>query len=299
MAPRLSGFCASEKYRSSLKFLLRLDAWRRKFPRPFSGIALLGVRWSKEVGLRGRKFLTEADVERHRRKGFGEGAGARYMPWLSVQDVPSQGRSHRIQGLKVDRVHHLLSDLERAYYLACEFSEDIVDIREQYPLLPREATQAIANAKGIRYPKYPGSNLPLVMTTDFLLTVRQSDGSEKLVARTVKYKNELSGKGSLRALEKLEIEKVFWNNQGVNWSVVTEEMFTPNLVKNLGLLRSYHCLTRALLEPSLQADFLQLLVDYRPYPMSTSDCLNKIASRLFISYQDAKSIYLNLIWSKK
>lgn len=53
-----------------------------------------------------------------------------------VADVPSMGCSHKIPGVKVERIHHLLSDLERAYLLVCEFSEDVVDIREQYPLLP-------------------------------------------------------------------------------------------------------------------------------------------------------------------
>lgn len=109
------------------------------------------------------------------------------MPWLRVQDVPSRGRSHKIPGVKVERLHHLLSDLERAYLLVCEFSEDVVDIREQYPLLPVESTQAIARAIGVRYPKYKATTLPLVMTTDFLLTVKQPSGDFKTVARTIKY----------------------------------------------------------------------------------------------------------------
>lgn len=265
----------------------------------FSGMTFNGARRLGEVGLRGRKFKTEADVERHRKKGFGGGVGASYVPWLRVQDVPSQGRSHRIPGLKFDRVHHLLSDLERAYYLACEFSDDVIDIREQYPLFPREKTQAIASSEGIRHPVYPGSSVPLVMTTDFLLTIRQLDGSEKLVARSVKYTKELAGKDSLRALEKLKIEKLFWNNQGVDWNIVTEEMFTPDLVKNLGLIRNYSNLPRALLQQSLQADFIQLLVEYRPYPLDAAECLRKIASRMHITYPDAKNIFLYLVWNKR
>jgi hypothetical protein len=216
-----------------------------------------------------------------------------------VQDVPSRGRSHRIPGVKSDRVHHLLSDLERAYHLICEFSEDIIDIREQYPLFPREKTQAIASSKGIRHPTYPGSSVPLVMTTDFLLTIRQLDGSEKLVARSVKYTKDLAGKDSLRTLEKLKIEKLFWNNQGVDWNIVTEEMFTPDLVKNLGLLHKYSNLPRALLEQSLQADFIKLLVEYRPYPLNAAECLRKIASRMHITYQDSKDIFHYLAWNKR
>ena len=116
--------------------------------------------------MRGRRFASKQDIERHIANGFGAGAGASYVPWLRVQDVPSRGRSHKIQGVKIDRIHHFLSDLERAFFLVCEFSEDVVDIREQYPLLQVESTQAIARAIGVRYPRYKGTTLPLVMTTE-------------------------------------------------------------------------------------------------------------------------------------
>ena len=115
---------------------------------------------TEEVALRGRRFATQKDIERHIANGFGGGAGASYVPWLRVQDVPSRGRSHKIQGVKVERIHHFLSDLERAYFLVCEFSEDVLDIREQYPLLPQESVQAIASSIGLTYPKYPKTTLP-------------------------------------------------------------------------------------------------------------------------------------------
>lgn len=197
--------------------------------------------WTEEVGLRGRRFASKQDIERHIANGFGAG----YMPGLRVQDVPSRGRSHKILGVKVERIHHLLSDLERAYLLVCEFSEDVVDIREQYPLLPVESTQAIAHAIGVRYPKYKSTTVPLVMTTDFLLTVKQPNGDFKTVARTIKYQQDLERKDSVRTREKLLVERRFWMSQGVDWSIVTEEFFTPDLIKNLGLLRRYAQLPRA------------------------------------------------------
>lgn len=33
-----------------------------------------------------------------------------YKPWLTIQDVASHGRSHRIAGIRTGRVHHFLSD---------------------------------------------------------------------------------------------------------------------------------------------------------------------------------------------
>ncbi|TGB27801.1 transposase [Pseudomonas aeruginosa] len=248
--------------------------------------------------MRGRRFASKQDIERHIANGFGAGAGAGYVPWLRVQDVPSMGRSWKIQGIKTGRIHHLLSDLERAYLLVCEFSEDVVDIREQYPLLPVESAQAIARAIGVRYPRYKSTDVPLVMTTDFLLTVKQPDGDFKTVARTIKYQQDLKGKDSARTLEKLEVERRFWMGQGVDWSIVTEELFTPDLIKNLGLLRRYAQLPRALMISSLHYEFIELLESSKVYPWSMSECLRKIAKRLSIPYAEARDIFFNLIWRK-
>lgn len=42
--------------------------------------------------MRGRRFASKQDIERHIANGFGGGAGAGYLPWLRVQDVPSISR---------------------------------------------------------------------------------------------------------------------------------------------------------------------------------------------------------------
>lgn len=248
--------------------------------------------------MRGRRFASNQDIERHIANGFGAGAGADYVPWLRVQDVPSMGRSWKIQGVKIDRIHHLLSDLERAYFLLCEFSEDVVDIREQYPLLPVESTQAIARATGVRYPRYKSTSVPLVMTTDFLLTVKQPNGDLKSVARTIKYQQDLQGKDCTRTLEKLAVERRFWMSQGVDWSIVTEELFTPDLIQNLAFLRKHAKLPRALMDVSLQSEFIEILESIKVCPWSTSEGLRRIGNRLSIPYSEARDIFFNLIWRK-
>ena len=53
--------------------------------------------------------------------------GKDYKPWLTVRDVPSLGRSHRIFGHKSQRTHHLLSDLELAVFLLLEWHPDTED----------------------------------------------------------------------------------------------------------------------------------------------------------------------------
>lgn len=139
-----------------------------------------------------RRIKTQAQIDRYVTQGLGQGEREDYQPWLRVQDVPSRGRSHKVHGSIVDRVYQLLSDLEYAFWLQLDFSENVVDIREQFPLFPVPALQAIAASRGIKYPVYVGTNVPFVMTTDFVVTIREPNGSTRLVARTVKPYDEVT-----------------------------------------------------------------------------------------------------------
>jgi len=82
--------------------------------------------------------------------GRGSGSGAEYSPWLTVRDVPSKGRVHRVQGHLTPRTHHLLSALELSTFLLLEWNPLVTDIREQYPLNVEE-TLEIAKELGIRH----------------------------------------------------------------------------------------------------------------------------------------------------
>lgn len=85
-----------------------------------------------------------------------------------------------------------------------EFSDLIVRIREQFPLLPLEETIVIAEELGVKHPANSKTGEPVVMTTDFLLTNKCQGVIE--VARTIKMKDELLKES---ALKKYEIEREF------------------------------------------------------------------------------------------
>ena len=85
---------------------------------------------------RGRKLEALADYQRALKKKFGLGEGHEYMPWLRVQDVNSRGNSAKIDGIKSNRTHHTLSEHETCFFYLAEFSDSVIDIREQFPLLP-------------------------------------------------------------------------------------------------------------------------------------------------------------------
>ncbi|MBD0345736.1 MAG: TnsA endonuclease N-terminal domain-containing protein [Coleofasciculus sp. Co-bin14] len=167
--------------------------------------------------------------------GRGQGRGSDYKPWLLVQDVPSQGLATRIKGWKTKRVHHLLSNLELNYFYVLEWSPVVFDIREQYPLLPLEETLAIAEQSGIRHPTDPKTKEPVVMTTDFFITVPRSiEVIEQ--ARTLKTAKDLQSK---RTVEKLEIERCYWHNRNIDWGIVTEQEIPQALAKNVDWLHAF------------------------------------------------------------
>ncbi|WP_410986579.1 TnsA endonuclease N-terminal domain-containing protein [Bacillus cereus] len=178
---------------------------------------------------------TEEKISKYIKNGRGQGDLSNYKPWLTIQDVPSSGRSHRIKGKKTERIHHLLSDLERDYFYLLEWAEDVIDIREQYPL-KREITCKIAIEKNIHHPVVSSSQTPIVLTTDFFITARKG-AIIKSVARTIKLSSELKKQ---RVIEKFEIERAYWELQGIDWGIVTEKEIPKIIVTNIAMFHDYY-----------------------------------------------------------
>lgn len=179
---------------------------------------------------------TPEKIEKKLNEGFGQGMGREYKPWLTIQEVPSEGRVTRLLGIKIDRQHELMSDLERNYFYITEFADCIKDIREQFPLLPQEQTITIAEELGVKHPADPKTGENIVMTTDFLLTV-EKNGQLSQVARTLKYTSDLE---DYRTIEKLEIERRYWKAKGIDWGIVTEKDIDEAFAWNIHITRPFY-----------------------------------------------------------
>ncbi|THD04627.1 hypothetical protein B1810_04210 [Panacagrimonas perspica] len=117
-----------------------------------------------------------------------------------------------------------------------EYSTLIVDIREQFPLLPYGSTEVIAADMGVRHPIYPESVTPVVMSHDFVLTMSDKATDQTPLAISAKYQWNEAAKNK-RMLEKLEIERRFATKVGrTNWKLVTDANFDPMVVSNLDWL---------------------------------------------------------------
>jgi len=193
----------------------------------------MNIGRSKTIAKRNRSADSSA-IERRIAEGRGTGTGASYNPWLHVQDVPSEGRAWRIRGWKTGRDHHLLSDHEHDYFLIVDWSQKVVDIREQFPL-PLKTTLEIAKKIGVDHPEDRQGN-PVVMTTDFLITVSTPTGNVDW-ARAIKPSSKLQ---SQNVIEKLEIERIYWQAKDINWGIVTEREMPRTLVNNIDYLHGHY-----------------------------------------------------------
>jgi hypothetical protein len=131
---------------------------------------------------------SENKIAEWQKDGYGQGEGSNYKPWLNVQDFSSLGRSRRAWSHKTGRVHQLFSDVEFRIFLALEWSLDVIDIKEQYPL-DRALSQDVARSMRVKHPCYPSTTIPTVMTVDFLVTVANHEG-KSLIAINGKRKEE-------------------------------------------------------------------------------------------------------------
>lgn len=185
---------------------------------------------------RGRNLKSYEDFRRAVRNGYGLGRGSNYKPWLRVSDVKSQGLSTKIKGLKTHRIHHFFSKIETEFFHFADVDPNVIDIREQFPLLPLDLSVRIAAELGIKHPKVPGTSVNIVMTTDFLLTLQEAHSSNYL-AISAKPREALADQ---RLMEKQEIERQWWSLLGIPFRVYCGNEQTRVQAKNLADICVYH-----------------------------------------------------------
>ncbi|PNI00028.1 TnsA endonuclease N-terminal domain-containing protein [Vibrio diazotrophicus] len=167
------------------------------------------------------KPVHPADLKKLKTRG--KGVRKDYEPFIYIHELSSLGESCRSNSATVGRVHHLLSRLELAAFLSFDYSSNIIDIREQFPI-PIEDSLDICRQLGIKHPQISGKLK--VVTTDLLFDFKK----QKQLALAVKYVDELADP---RVIDKLQIEKAHWENKGANWRIFTERQVEPGLKENL------------------------------------------------------------------
>jgi hypothetical protein len=152
-----------------------------------------------------------------------------YVPGIKIQDFSPRGRVSRIKGRTTNRVHHLLSDLETNVFYLFDFEEKITDIKEHYPLL--DLHEVVDDLSDIKLEKFRNKKTgeEYIFTTTFVITLTDSDG-EKYLALSIRNETELYRD---LLLEKLEVERRYWNKKGIRWSIITNKDIPMIKVNNI------------------------------------------------------------------
>jgi hypothetical protein len=188
--------------------------------------------------------MTVEKTKKYMRQGRGRGEGKYYRPWLTIHDLSSLGNSHRLYSWKLCRIVHLFSDLELALFYILESFLSVLDICEQFPLLPQSEVMRIIkvySSTWYEHVRWLEGELGIlyIPTSDFRVSMRGRTKIHDLIY-TVKPASRLTPHQQL----KFQIEKKFWKRRGVTVGIVTDEKLRENhqLFENIRFLRPYRSL---------------------------------------------------------
>ena len=239
-----------------------------------------------------RRIWNSSAYNRYIREGRGQGVGVDYKPWIVIQDFASVGMVSRVWGTKTGRIHHLMSNLELWLFYLLDWSDDVLDIREQYPLSDLLQAINVAERANIKYPYDPQSGFPYVMTSDFYIDTQH--GASVL---SVKPSSELS---KPRVREKLEIEHRYWKELGINWSIMTEREINKTKAVNIEWLAQAKDLgVFGLSESKQNACTEYLLANYRANRSPLVALFNEVEYIFNLAAGMGLNIFKHLVYSKR
>ncbi|MFA0661419.1 TnsA endonuclease N-terminal domain-containing protein [Vibrio splendidus] len=184
-------------------------------------------------------------IERHQKSISTDG----YKPYITVRQSNSVGLCNIIFSHKLNRNVHLLSLGELSLFLHLEHQNNVIEIYEQYPL-PINQTLSCAEELNIYHPSrykerdHQTKVIPAnTMTTDMVAITRDiNSNTDKIQPYNYKPSKALSSKHESaqkvsRTRQKFQIERLYWEKQGLTLVQVTEQDLNPNKTYNLKWLR--------------------------------------------------------------
>lgn len=173
------------------------------------------------------KDWNRTKFDRFIKEGRGKGDLSQYKPWLTIQDIPSVGRATRAYGWKTNRIHHFFTDIESRYFYLLEWEDNVLDIKEHFPLLD---LREIIKENDLNLEKYKSDDqTDYIFTTTFLIKIKVGNRIVH-IARAVKASSELEKKSTI---ERLEIERRYWKEKDIDWGIITNKEIPVTKAKNI------------------------------------------------------------------
>lgn len=246
------------------------------------------------------KNITVAKRNKRIKKWEADNAkGSKYIPFIDPRDIRSDGSKGRVPDYEnKGQDKRVLSTNENLYAYILMFDDRILWSKEQYPLLPIERSIAIAKRLKIRHPKYPGTNVDAVMTSDFYCgkfdgneVVYSIKDDEKIKSLTDRQKKNLENKE--------KIQRAFWESLGIKYHLIhsstyKKSIFARNLVKLAKSLKISFELE--LIRKRWLKSFSINLRNTRERRLSF--LLNATSESMGIEYHQSVSLFNHCLWHK-
>lgn len=176
-----------------------------------------------------KHYISQATKRKQQR---GEGRDAEYKPEIRVNEVKGHLGTHMSpRDYKMNRTMQFLSQGEAMLYSILRFDDNVVDIREQYPL-PIDATEIIAWQLGKRQPMVRGEKVPF--TVDLLADY--IDGHSEAYSVKVSRAELLKSRSQI---ENLYIMKTYCESVGIPFHQVYTEDLNRTYAENLSRIVYY------------------------------------------------------------
>lgn len=153
---------------------------------------------------------------------------------LKVTTFSSKGRATRIYSYKTNKIHHLQSDNQLRVFLSLEWDDKVKNIKENVMLDDLEAT--LYNVENLRLDKFRDKETGELydLHTNFLIKKTTKDKAEETIALSVKSISELQ---RVTVIEKMEIERRYWEIKGIKFYVITDNEINKQFVENIKWVR--------------------------------------------------------------
>ncbi len=223
------------------------------------------------------------------KRGFGMKSGLDYRPWLRVRDVPSMGTSSNVTGITIPRRYDFLSTPETIYFHLLDRQPDVVDIREQFPILHLVATQTLCAEHKVKHPHK--GHFPEPFTLDFLVT-RKTESGLVYQARSVKTVDDAQDPATQ---ERLNIEFQWCSAIQLDWKLVDVSGFTTDLLSTLLFMRAWS-LHGYKPSSALAEDFSEAFMGVYEKNVPLNELIEVTSKKMRRSYALAKDDFRYCAW---
>jgi hypothetical protein len=177
--------------------------------------------------------FTEELYQKRLKAGRGKGEGADYKPWVTRDEILSEGTRFLAHCGRFGREMHLFSTTEHKGFLCYDAFSWVTQVLEQVPL-DRSETLEIAAETGIPHPIDQDTREYVVMTTDLVIDGLDRYGRPVGLARSCKPADKLD---VFNNIEHAEIERRYWQRRNRHWAFFTDSSISDLVYANLELMK--------------------------------------------------------------